>query len=220
MKSRINLVTDNGLKAREFIAKCGLTSHFWIMTDLEPLSSSGIFLLDRLSKEHADNAIKTNSRVCLFENGIETFAFAVDHLQKELDVQNELNQTINTSEKLRTLVNLEVTDVVYHISWANSEFRFSEINPAFTKSTGLTKEQVEGKLVRDIIPEPSYSLVLEKYREAIREQKTVKWDEVTEYPTGKKYGEVSITPLIDENGNCSLLVGTVHDVTEKRLREK
>jgi len=34
------------------------------------------------------------------------------------------------------------------------------VNPAFTAATGLAAEQVVGKLVHDVIPEPSLSLVL------------------------------------------------------------
>jgi PAS domain S-box-containing protein len=65
------------------------------------------------------------------------------------------------------------------------------------------------------------SLVLEKYRQAIRDKKTVRWEEVTDYPTGRKIGEVSVAPILDANGCCTRFVGTVHDITErKRLDEE
>ena len=38
---------------------------------------------------------------------------------------------------------------------------------------------------------------------AIREKRTIRWDEVTPYPAGKRYGEVSITPIFDEYGTCT-----------------
>jgi signal transduction histidine kinase len=70
-----------------------------------------------------------------------------------------------------------------------------------------------------VIPEPSRSLVLTKYKTAIRERRTVRWEEMTEYPAGRRHGEVSITPIVDADGECHTLVGTVHDITlEARLR--
>src|SRR5262249_44716316 len=46
-------------------------------------------------------------------------------------------------------------------------------------------------------------------------RRTVRWLEVTPYPTGKKVGEVSVTPIIDGDGRCTALVGAVHDVTDE-----
>lgn len=119
-------------------------------------------------------------------------------------------------ERVRALVHSSISDVVFHLRVEGDRFRFLEINPSFTKATGLGSEQVVGKLVDEIIPEPSLSLVLANYRKAIREGHTVRWEEVTPYPTGKKIGEVSITPVLDAHGACTHLVGTVQDVTALR----
>ena len=116
-------------------------------------------------------------------------------------------------EKNRVLVYENVRDVVFLLAVEGDRFRFVEINPAFTSATGLAEAQVVGKLVDEVIPEPSLSLVLESYRAACREQRTVRWEEVSEYPSGTKHGQVSVTPVVDADGRCTHLVGTVHDVT-------
>jgi PAS domain S-box-containing protein len=114
---------------------------------------------------------------------------------------------------------VNVRDVIFFLAVDGDTFRFIEVNPAFTTSTGLPEEHVVGRLVEHVIPEPSLSVVLENYRTAIRERRTVRWEEVTEYPTGRKHGEVSVTPIVDADGGCRTLVGTVHDVTaEARSR--
>lgn len=122
--------------------------------------------------------------------------------------------TLRVTDRARALVHVNVKDVIFYLHVENDRFRFAEINPAFTRATGLAEERVVGKLVDDVIPEPSLSIVLARYRQAITERRTVRWEEVTEYPTGRKYGEVSITPLLDAEGRCTTLIGTVHDVTE------
>ena len=54
-------------------------------------------------------------------------------------------------------------------------YRFVFANKAFEKTTGLPVEQVMGRYVEDIIPEPSLSLVLTKYREAVVNMERVVW---------------------------------------------
>ena len=41
-----------------------------------------------------------------------------------------------------------------------------------------------GKTVDEIIPEPSLSLVLGKYRQAIEEKAIMRWEETSDYPAG------------------------------------
>src|SRR5215208_5494983 len=129
---------------------------------------------------------------------------------------NDDQAPVSVGEHARALVHVNVKDVIFYLRVEGDHFRFVEINPAFTQATGLTMDQIVGKLVEQVIPEPSLSLVLSKYREAIREGRTVRWEEVSDYPSGRKYGEVSVTPLLDAHKRCTTLVGTVHDITESR----
>jgi len=122
------------------------------------------------------------------------------------------------SEHVQALVYTSVNDVIFHLRVDGERFQFLQINAAFTRATGLTEQQVVGRYVDQVIPEPSLSLVIGKYREAIKERRTVRWEEVTEYPTGTKIGEVSVTPVVEADGRCTQLVGTVSDVTEKRAQ--
>jgi signal transduction histidine kinase len=62
--------------------------------------------------------------------------------------------------------------------------------------------------------------VKSKYQEAIRENKTVKWEEVSVYPTGTLYGVAAVTPAWDIAGVCTHLIGSVHDITEIRRAEE
>src|SRR5215475_2285757 len=102
----------------------------------------------------------------------------------------------------------------------DGEFRFLSVRRDFLTATGLTREQIVGSLVRDVIPEPSCDMVLNHYREAILSGQTVRWEEESVYPAGRRYGEVAVTPLYDADGVATHLIGIVHDITErKRLEE-
>lgn len=129
-------------------------------------------------------------------------------------------KAIEQSQQLVNIYNT-VGDVIYHLSVEPGEvYRFYSVNEAFSKITGIPKEAVLGKTVSEIIPEPSLTMVLGKYKQAIAEKSIVRWEETSEYPTGNLTGEVSIAPIFDENNNCTYLVGSVHDITERKLAEE
>lgn len=114
-----------------------------------------------------------------------------------------------------------IADVTFVLNVeTGGRYRFAFANKAFERTTGLPVAQVVGRYVEDIIPEPSLSLVLGKYREAMTTMQRVMWQETTDYPTGQVTGEVSVTPVLDEQGYCCQLVGVVHDLTKEKHVEK
>jgi PAS domain S-box-containing protein len=113
-----------------------------------------------------------------------------------------------------------VGDVLFYLAIEpNKQYRFSSVNTAFCRVTGLLPEQVIGRNVTEVIPQPSLSMVLEKYRQAIEEKAIIHWEETSEYPTGRLIGEVSVAPVLDVSGNCTHLVGSVHDITARKQAE-
>jgi PAS domain S-box-containing protein len=129
-----------------------------------------------------------------------------------------------TQQHLISIYN-SVADVIFYLAVeSNGRFRVVSVNAAFLRVTGLAQEDVIGKTIDEVIPEPSLTIVLEKYRQAIEERTVVHWEETSDYPAGRLTGEVSVTPVFDSAGVCTHLVGSVHDITartrvEQALRE-
>ena len=148
-------------------------------------------------------------------------------LRATIDQVSNANLTLEeTAEALREseqqLVSIynTVRDVIFHLAVeSEGRFRFVSVNAAFLRVTGLSREAVIGKTVNEVIPEPSLTMVLGKYRKAIEENTNVVWEETSDYPTGRLSGEVSVVPVFDNKGNCTHLVGSVHDVTERNRAE-
>src|SRR6516162_5704890 len=114
-----------------------------------------------------------------------------------------------------------VPGIVFYIAVEpDGEFRFLSVSRDFLVTTGLTRKQVVGSLVREIIPPPSCDMVLDHYREAIRSGQPVRWEEESVYPAGRKYGEVAVTPLYDAGGVATHLIGIVHDITDRKGLEE
>lgn len=124
--------------------------------------------------------------------------------------KEKLELVFNSTNEIMFLIDIEKDEV----------FRFSTINRKFLDVTELSKEDIEGKLVEEVIPSPSLSLVLSKYKEAIEKRTTVSWEETTIYPAGEKKGIVSISPVFNEDNVCVNLIGNVHDITERKKDEE
>ena len=131
------------------------------------------------------------------------------------------NEALAARERELSLIYANVSDAMYFLAVEGGEnFRFLSANPPFLTATKLSQEQVAGKLVQEVFPEPSCSLLLERYRRAIREKTPVRWEETTLSPSGKKVGAVCVTPVFDGLGQCINLIGTVHDISERILAEE
>ena len=132
----------------------------------------------------------------------------------------ETAEALRESEQQLVSIYNTVRDVIFHLAVEpEGQFRFVSVNAAFLKVTGLSREAVIGKTVNEVIPEPSLTMVLGKYRQAMEENTTVVWEETSDYPTGRLTGEVSVVPVFGNKGNCTHLVGSVHDITERKRAE-
>ena len=136
----------------------------------------------------------------------------------------ELRRTeaaLRAREAQFSLVHDNAYDVIFVISVeSDGRFRFLSVNRRFLEVTGLAEDQIVGKLVQEVIPEPAHALVLGKYQEAIRGKQPAHWEEVSVYPAGTRAGEVTVAPVFDAAGTCTQLIGTVHDITERRRAEE
>ena len=67
----------------------------------------------------------------------------------------DLQERNREEETLRSLVFSSVTDVIFYLSVEpGGRFRYVSVNPAFHTATGLSDEQVIGKLVEEVVPSP------------------------------------------------------------------
>jgi PAS domain S-box-containing protein len=143
-------------------------------------------------------------------------ATEASHLAAVAIQRHRHEEAIRENQHHLSLLYDHVDDVLFQLRVDPEGYRFLAVNPAFLTATGLKPPDVIGKLVQEVIPEPSRSLVLAKYAEAIRTNHTVRWEETTRYPSGIRQGDVAITPVTDGEGRLKYLIGSVRDMTEQR----
>ena len=142
-------------------------------------------------------------------------------ITSDITERKQAEQVLHEREQELSNIYSSVQDIIFQLGVeTGGKYRFLSTNDAFNKVTGLDPRQIIGKLVNEVIPEPSLAMVLKNYRQAIKENRTIYWEETSNYPTGKLTGEVSITPILDADGKCTRLVGVVHDITERKQVEE
>ncbi len=162
----------------------------------------------------------TGEEVNLLTELANDFAYGITTIKLRAE-KERAEEALQVQQRILSSIYSNVSETLFSLSVEpDNRFRFISVNQSFLDTTGLLENQVVGKRVQEVIPEPSLSIVLAKYQQAVRENKTVKWEEVTDYPAGKKYGEVTVTPLFDSNGHCTNIIGNVHDITERKKAEE
>jgi diguanylate cyclase (GGDEF)-like protein/PAS domain S-box-containing protein len=140
---------------------------------------------------------------------------------RDITERKRTEEALRESEQSLASIYNTVGDVIFHLAVEPAgQFRFVSVNSAFLKVTGLSPDMLVGRKVNEIIPEPSLTMVLGKYRQAIAEKTIVRWEEISDYPTGRLTGIVSIAPVFDDKGTCTHLVGSVQDITERKRAEE
>lgn len=138
----------------------------------------------------------------------------------DITQKKEMEETLTMNEgRLRAIFNT-ISDIVFFLSVEpNEKYTFIAVNEMFLKATGLKKEDVLNKNYTEVLPPQAHELVRTNYREAIEKGQTVSWEEISDYPSGRKYGLVRVTPTYNDQGICTNLVGSVHDITNIRETE-
>ncbi len=157
-----------------------------------------------------------------FENRIIPSEKGLSIFYQDITERKKAEETLQLQEQQLRLIYNSVGDILYYLKVEpDDNYRFVTINDRFLSATGLSREQVVNKTIGEVIPEPSLSsLVRVNYLKAIREKRVVYWEETSQYPKGSKTGVVSIAPIFDKEGKCTYLVGSVHDITERKKAEK
>lgn len=178
---------------------------------------------DFFAKAASDKVSIDKSKVNYKEFDIlaETANQMVEESIKAEAERQKTEQIIEVREQQLSLIYSNVLDAIYYTTVEPGDrYKFLSVNHTFLTLTGLKEDQIVDKYVDEILKESSLSLAREKYRKAIEERQTVQWEEISSFSGREINGMVSITPLFDSNGKCINLVGTVHDITERKRAEE
>jgi PAS domain S-box-containing protein len=94
-----------------------------------------------------------------------------------------------------------------------------EANPAWTRHSGFTADQVIGKPFTDIFTPEQAAFALAQYRRAIETGEKIEYEYTTTFPAGEVTRRSFLVPLRDSDGRVSHVLLTSVDLTETRRIE-
>jgi diguanylate cyclase (GGDEF)-like protein/PAS domain S-box-containing protein len=142
-------------------------------------------------------------------------------LRSDAAARRQAEEALHASEHRLSLIYNGVSDLVFLMSVeAEHQYRCLTANAAYLAHTGLSAEQVIGRRLDQIVPEAELPLALEKYNEAIRNTTPISYEGYYDRPVGQIFFETTLTPIFDEQGTCTHLLGVVHDITERKRAEE
>jgi diguanylate cyclase (GGDEF)-like protein/PAS domain S-box-containing protein len=134
-------------------------------------------------------------------------------------------EILNRPDLFYQLIN-NMTDLVY-LTKVNSDKTFSYVllNKPAKDLYGLTNESF-GKPLDEVLPKNAYHIIKRKYEEAMEKKKAIKYEDVVSVsplPQNNNHGiiywESTITPVFNQEGECTHLLAIVRNLTEQREKE-
>ena len=123
-------------------------------------------------------------------------------------------RALQESERMLKLIYDGSSDAIYLAQLEPPDrFRFVSVNKTFLTVSGYSREQAEGRLMEDIVPPASQTLVRSKYREAIESRGPVVYQEVADLPAGRKHGEITLMPIIGRDDSVTHILAAMKDIT-------
>ncbi len=99
-------------------------------------------------------------------------------------------------------------------------FVVEEINPAHEAGVGLKLEDIRGKRMEDILPEPLARPVLEAYRHVMQTGVIYQYREEFDLSGEPQHWDTSLVPMRDETGRIVRLIGSSRNVTRQVIAEE
>lgn len=145
----------------------------------------------------------------IIENGKLKFFLGI---QKDLTLQNELSQKIKSSQSLSNIGYWELDLIKNNLYWSDQIFNIFEINKNKFKSSY--------QAFLELIHPDDKELVNNAYLNSLKTKKKYSISHRLLMNDGRiKYVEEICDTLFDEDGNAIKSIGTIQDITEKKLVE-
>lgn len=141
-------------------------------------------------------------------------------VQYDVTERKHAEEALKTSESRLSLIFNGVSDLLFLMRIEpGPKLRCLKVNQSFLAVTRLQPEQLQGRLMDEILPEDARAFVYEKYLEVVRLKRPIHYEETLEIATGPLIVETLLTPIFSESGECTHLLGASRDITQRKRIE-
>jgi PAS domain S-box-containing protein len=149
---------------------------------------------------------------------------ALGAVVRDASARNRAQAALRESEARLSLIYNGASDLMFLVAVEGGggepgRYRCVSVNSAYLAVTGLASDQVVGRTVHEVLPDPAAAYVLGKYDEAAATGQTLRYEEEVDVPLGRIVLETTLTPVLDDAGRCTHLLGAARDVTARAAAE-
>lgn len=135
---------------------------------------------------------------------------------QDITARKKADDALRESEKrYRTLI----ATLPQRIFYKDVNSVFISVNPAFAADLNLTPQEIVGKTDFDFFPKELAEKYIADDRRIILQKKTETIEEINISCGKKRIVEVVKTPVIEEDGTVSGILGIFTDITERKIAE-
>lgn len=99
-------------------------------------------------------------------------------------------------------------------------YRYTAVNNSFLIWADVRKADIEGKYVEEIVPAHSRAHILDRYQQVIQTRRQLQWEDISEDASGRRTSILTLNPLFNYEGECTMLISTACDITNRRKSEE
>ncbi len=109
---------------------------------------------------------------------------------------------------------IDVIDVpIFLLSVDGETIRFEKFNLCHDRTVGLNSAGHIGKTAGQIFPPRMAASLESNYWRCIEARAPYKYEELLQFSCGERWWETTLSPVFDEDGTITHIIGTSHDVT-------
>ena len=140
------------------------------------------------------------------------------HISRKTNVSDiEKNILIKAlNEKLFFILD-SIAAYVCYIDSTTLQYKF--VNNAFAKAYKISREQIIGSHMREILPEKNYQYAIQ-YIETVKKGTPITYEYYFSVPIGNRWVKVDYIPEFDAKGNVSSFIVLGTDITDRKIAEE
>ena len=141
---------------------------------------------------------------------------------KNKPIKSQVNELYGSDELVKLTYNSS-SNLIFLVSVEPDEvFRYLSVNQTYLNRAGVEPEKIFGKRTDEMVTDPSLFFLQNKnrYKEAILSRHSIQYEEFLNFGSGSLIYETTLTPVFDEEGICTHLLRSSHDISERKRMEE
>lgn len=161
---------------------------------------------------------------CIWYNAVFKNEFgeaqSIMSLVQDVTQQKQTERERETTRKQLELIFNTSHDLMYLIAIEDNTFTYASINRAFEETVGIKRQKVIGQEVGKLLPTNNVTVLGEKCRELCKTNQKVQFEEKVHIPNRDLHVRTELTPIFNEEGVLTNILGVSHDITEEVRKER